>query len=154
MFGDLADLYQETVVDHSRNPRNFRRADGANREAKGENPLCGDRFFVSLTIENGRVADAGFLGDGCAISKASASLMTELVRGRTEEEAKRMLGVVKDACTGKSEPAAGSLSEEDGTRIGAISGVRSFPARVKCATLAWHALGAALDGQGAATTEA
>lgn len=140
MMSDLRELYQEVIVDHNRNPRNFGRPEGTNREAQGYNPLCGDKVTVYLRVENGVVADAAFEGSGCAISTASASLMTEALKGKTEAEAERLFedfhGMV-----------AGSGSHPDLGKLEVLSGVREFPARIKCATLAWHTLDAALKGK-------
>jgi len=141
MMSDLRELYQEVIVDHNRNPRNFGRPEGTNREAQGYNPLCGDKVTVYLRVENGVVADAAFEGSGCAISTASASLMTEALKGKTEAEAERLFedfhGMV-----------AGSGNHPDLGKLEVLSGVREFPARIKCATLAWHTLDAALKGKG------
>jgi nitrogen fixation NifU-like protein len=142
-MSDLRDLYQEVILDHSRQPRNFRRPAGANREARGDNPLCGDKVTVYLTFEDGKVKDVGFEGRGCAISMASASLMTEIVKGKTEAEARAIFERFHDEMTGKSlchGAAAGALD-----KLTVLSGVREYPMRVKCATLSWHTLVAALD---------
>jgi nitrogen fixation protein NifU and related proteins len=132
MMSDLRELYQEVIVDHNRNPRNFGRPEGTNREAQGYNPLCGDKVTVYLRVENGVVADAAFEGSGCAISTASASLMTE-----AQHLFEDFHGMV-----------AGSGSHPDLGKLEVLSGVREFPARIKCATLAWHTLDAALKGKG------
>lgn len=149
MSDNLRELYQETIFDHYRRPRNFGRPDGANREAQGYNPLCGDQVKVYLRVEDGVVKDAGFEGGGCAISTASASLMTESLKGRQEAEALRLLEEFQRMVTGAA-PAPGL------GKLEALAGVREFPQRVKCATLAWHTMRAALEqehGQEAVTTE-
>lgn len=144
----LSDLYQEVILDHNRRPRNFRAIDGATRQ-EGYNPLCGDRLTLYVKVEGGRVADVAFEGSGCAISKASASLMTEAVKGRTVAEARATFDAFQAMVTsplGSDVPDLGKLS--------ALSGVREFPTRVKCASLAWHTLKAALEGAaGAVSTE-
>jgi nitrogen fixation NifU-like protein len=135
---DLRTLYQDVIFDHNRHPRNFGKLEGANRIVEGFNPLCGDRLTLYLRVEDGVVRDVRFEGQGCAISTASASLMTESVKGKRLEEAERLFGQVHDMLTGRGEPAElGKLS--------VLSGVREFPARVKCATLAWHSLHSALE---------
>jgi nitrogen fixation protein NifU and related proteins len=136
----VSDLYQEVILDHNRRPRNFRKIDGATRQ-EGYNPLCGDRLVVYLALVDGRVADVAFEGSGCAISKASASLMTEAVKGRTVDEARALFDAFQRMVTtplGTEPPDMGKLS--------ALAGVREYPARVKCASLAWHTVRAALDG--------
>ena len=136
---EIADLYQELIVDHSRRPRNFRRLDHATHEAEGFNPLCGDKVKVYVDVDNGVVRNVGFEGEGCAISKASASLMTESVKGKTTAEVEKLFSQFRDLATGKdaADRALGKLA--------VFSGLRGFPTRVKCATLAWHTLHAALD---------
>jgi nitrogen fixation NifU-like protein len=155
MFDDLRELYQEVILDHSKNPRNFRHPEDANREAKGENPLCGDRLIVYLKVDgDGRIEDAAFLGNGCAISKASASIMTEMVRGRTREEADALFRSFHHLCTHDDPPPDDDrVREDDLERLQVLSGVRQFPVRVKCATLAWHAMDAAVHGGAKASTE-
>ena len=154
MFDDLRDLYQEVILDHGRKPRNFRRLEGANRVARGDNPLCGDRMelFVNLSPE-GRIADAAFQGRGCAISMASASLMTETVRGKTVEEAREMAARFREMAMTGTCPDCGGALEEEMDRLQALSGVHEYPSRVKCATLAWHTLNTALDGGKEASSE-
>jgi nitrogen fixation NifU-like protein len=139
-MGDLRDLYQEVILDHSRRPRNFRVLEGADRRAEGYNPLCGDRVTVYVRMEKGRVGEIGFQGSGCAISTASASMMTEALRGKSAEEAEALFRRFHEMLTGTS----GSAAEDLG-KLQAFSGVREFPIRVKCATLAWHAMRAALE---------
>jgi nitrogen fixation protein NifU and related proteins len=140
---DLRELYQETILDHSRRPRNFRLIDDADRKAEGLNPLCGDRVTIFVRLEDGAMKDVSFQGSGCAISTASASMMTEKVKGKTAEEALSLFEGFHDLVTGKSD-AAGNGSELGKLQV--FSGVSEFPIRVKCATLAWHALKAALTG--------
>ncbi|HEX7044758.1 MAG TPA: SUF system NifU family Fe-S cluster assembly protein [Burkholderiales bacterium] len=135
---DLRALYEEVILDHNRRPRNFRRVPaGSNRHATGHNPLCGDQLRLDLVIENGVIKDVGFDGAGCAISTASASLMTESIKGKTVEQAERLFRGVHDLLTQRGDP--GDLG-----KLRVLAGVRDYPARVKCATLAWHTLDAAL----------
>jgi nitrogen fixation NifU-like protein len=140
-MSDLRELYQAVILDHHKKPRNFRVLPGANRSADGFNPLCGDKVTVYLQIENGKVRDVSFQGSGCAISTASASVMTELLKGKTVEEAEAHFQKFHQLVTGDiSRPA-----ETSGLgKLAAFAGVREFPVRVKCATLAWHTLRAAL----------
>jgi nitrogen fixation NifU-like protein len=149
---DLRDLYQEVILDHGKNPRNFRHPGDANRHAEGDNPLCGDRLTVYLKIgHNGLVEDAAFEGRGCAISMASASMMTEIVAGKTQEEARALFRRFHDFVTGREEIDAGD--DEDLEKLIVLAGVKQFPMRVKCATLAWHTMTAAMDGENVVTTE-
>jgi nitrogen fixation protein NifU and related proteins len=151
-MSDLRELYQEVILDHSRKPRNFRRPAGANREARGDNPLCGDKVTVFLTLEDGRVKDVGFEGRGCAISMASASLMTEVLKGKTEAEVRALFDRFHDEMTGRSACHGAAAGELD--KLTVLSGVREYPMRVKCATLSWHTLMAALnDRHGRISTE-
>jgi nitrogen fixation NifU-like protein len=140
-MSELRDLYQEVILDHSKRPRNFRCLDAATHEAKGHNPLCGDRLTLWLDVKDGAIADIGFQGDGCAISKASASLMTEAVKGAPIAQARHLFDEFHDLLTGPAdaEPA------KDLDKLAVFTGVREFPVRVKCATLPWHTLVAALD---------
>lgn len=156
MLDELRELYQEVILDHGKNPRNFGRPDGANRQAEGYNPLCGDRLTVYVTLaDDGRIAEAAFEGKGCAISVASASLLTEVLKGRTVAEADALFDSFHRLCTDDAfDPAdAAALDEEAFERLQVLSGVKQFPVRVKCATLAWHTLHAALHGEGRTTTE-
>ena len=139
-MNDLRELYQEVILDHSRQPRNFGRPDPCNREAEGYNPLCGDRVTIFLQIEDDTVQDVCFEGNGCAISLASASLMTEFLKGKSVDEARAVFGRFHDAMTGEDAQDMASLD-----KLAVLSGVREFPMRVKCATLAWHTFTAALD---------
>ena len=155
MTFDLRELYQEVILDHAKQPRNFGHPPGCNRQAKGHNPLCGDRLTVYLTIEGGVVTDAAFDGAGCAISMASASLMTEMVKNKTEAEAHSLFKVFHAMVAG--DQAENPENPGDGADLGKLtvfSGVREYPVRVKCATLPWHAFAAALKGkQDDVTTE-
>jgi nitrogen fixation protein NifU and related proteins len=154
MFDDLRDLYQEVILDHGRKPRNFRRLEDADRSARGDNPMCGDRIelWVKLGAEGG-IADAAFQGRGCAISMASASLMTETVKGKTQAQAREMGEKFRAlAMTGVC-PDCGAEIAEEMERLAPLSGVHEFPSRVKCATLAWHTLNAALEGTKEASSE-
>ena len=134
------DLYQELILDHRKRPRNCHPMEGANRKAEGYNPLCGDKLKLYLKVEDGVVRDASFEGSGCAISTASASLMTESLKGKTREEAIKLLDKFHDLLTTDT-PAAKDLG-----KLVVFCGVRDYPARVKCATLAWHTLRSALEG--------
>lgn len=148
---ELRELYQEMILDHGREPRNFGRPEGANRQAHGDNPLCGDRIDIFLRLKDGVVADLGFEGAGCAISQASASMMTELLKGKTEAEVSALFDRFHALMTGKDDvPAPG---DDDLDKLVVLAGVRQFPMRVKCATLAWHTLNAALAGNEEVTTE-
>ena len=140
-MSDLRDLYQEVILDHNRHPHNFGELDGADRHADGHNPLCGDRLAVYVNLDGETIADVSFLGSGCAISKASASLMTDAVKGKTLPEARRLfeefLALVTDDAAVLDETSLGKLA--------VFAGVRDYPTRVKCASLAWHTLRAAVD---------
>jgi nitrogen fixation NifU-like protein len=149
---ELGDLYQEVILDHNRRPRNFHKMGEASRHAEGFNPLCGDRLTVYLELEGDVVRDVSFEGSGCAISKASASLMTESVKGRTLRSAETLFKSFHELVTGEAEGT--STTPNDLGKLVVFSGVRDFPVRVKCATLAWHTLRAALENrQEIATTE-
>ena len=143
-MSELRDLYQEVILDHGKRPRNFGPLPAANRHADGYNPLCGDKVTVTLVIEDGRVTDVKFTGVGCAISMASASLMTEAIKGKTEAELREMFQKFHAGLTVQDD-AAGAAALADLDKLAVFGGVREFPARVKCATLAWHTLVAALD---------
>lgn len=145
-MSDLRDLYQEVILDHNRRPRNFGPLEAPTASADGRNPLCGDEMTVRLRVEDGRIVEARFEGQGCAISKASASMMTEAVTGKPVDEARALFKKFQDLVTGKSEE---DDAEERLGKLAVFSGVREFPARVKCAVLAWHTLKAALDRPGA-----
>ncbi len=140
MPDDLTDLYQSIILDHNRAPRNFRPMEGEARSAEGRNPLCGDQLTVWLRVEGDRIEDASFVGQGCAISKASASIMTAAVKGRSHAEAMALFERFHDLVTGHGPSAADAPRDS----IAAFAGVARFPVRVKCASLAWHAMRAAL----------
>jgi nitrogen fixation NifU-like protein len=144
-MSDLRELYQELIIDHSKRPRNFKVLETANRKLEGYNPLCGDKITLFLELEHDRVQNVSFQGSGCAISTASASVMTESVKGKTLAEAEALFDVFHQMVMGKP-PAAGNAPELG--KLAVFSGVSEFPARVKCATLAWHTLHAALQGKG------
>jgi nitrogen fixation NifU-like protein len=141
-MSELSDLYQEVILDHNRKPRNFRVIDPATASQEGYNPLCGDRLKLFLNVENGVITDVAFQGSGCAISKASASLMTEAVKGKTVDQARALFEQFHHMIT--SPP--GSPLPEMG-KLAVLSGIREFPTRVKCAGLAWHTLKAAVSDQ-------
>ena len=142
---DLRDLYQQVVLDHNRSPRNFREIPDANRTAEGTNPLCGDEITIYLRVEDDIVKDASFKGSGCAISQASASLMTSAVKGKTKDEADGLFRAFHAMVT--ASPDAKPDTKKLG-KLAALAGVRQFPARVKCANLPWHTLHEALIGEG------
>jgi len=142
-MADLRELYQDTILDHSKKPRNFREIPGASAKAVGHNPLCGDRVTVYLRLDDGNIADIAFIGQGCAISKASASLMTEAVKGKSKAEATRLFERFRKMVTGRpGDPIDASLG-----KLAVLSGVCEFPVRVKCASLPWHTLEAALEAK-------
>jgi nitrogen fixation NifU-like protein len=137
MFDDLTDLYQQVILDHSKSPRNFHKLENANRTAQGHNPLCGDHYTIYALMDGDRIKDISFQGSGCAISKASASILTDTLKGKTKAEVKALFDKVHDMVT-----------------TGKVNGVHKFPARVKCAILPWHAVVAAVEGnQEPVTTE-
>ncbi len=145
---DLRELYQEVILDHTRNPRNFRALPDATATAAGNNPLCGDRVTVYLRMDGDRIVDATFQGQGCAISKSSASLMTEAVKGRTKAEAEALFDRFHELITGKDTAAdAQALG-----KLAVFQGVSEFPLRVKCASLAWHTLKSALESKAGTVT--
>ena len=150
-MADLRDLYQEVILEHSKAPRNYRELNDADHKAEGFNPLCGDHFTVYLHIEGDSIRDITFQGSGCAISKASASMMTQSLKGKTKKEAEELFQKFHKVVTGQA--ASNGNSTELG-KLAVFSGVSEFPVRVKCATLAWHTLQAALEGkQDAVSTE-
>ena len=156
MDDDIRALYQEVILDHGKNPRNFRHPDDAPLEAHGNNPLCGDKLTVYVRLGEGEtIEDAAFEGRGCAISIASASMMTGILRGKTVAEMERLFGAFHAMCTGDGEidPAAAQEFEDDMDKLRVLSGVKQFPMRVKCATLAWHTVNAAILGEQEASTE-
>ena len=149
-MSELSELYQQVILDHNKKPRNFRKMEDANRHAEGYNPLCGDQLTVYLQLEDEVVRDVSFEGSGCAISKAAASMMTQSVKGKTKQEAETLFGEFHRMVTGE-------LDEEAEThhlgRLTIFAGVRDFPVRVKCATLPWHTLHAALNKEDQISTE-
>ncbi len=142
-MSDLRELYQQVILDHNKNPRNFREMADATRHVDGYNPLCGDHYTIYVKTEGENIAEVSFTGSGCAISKASASVMSSTVKGKSKEEAERLFDTFHRLVTGD----ASGLSAADLGRLAAFSGVSEFPARVKCATLAWHTLKSALEGR-------
>ena len=147
-MADLRELYQQIILDHNRAPRNFKLLEDANHEAAGDNPLCGDKIHVYLRVEDGVIQDVGFQGSGCAISKASTSLMTAAVKGRTTDEAEDLFQRFHAMVTGPEN----EVNRQALGKLGAFGGVRQFPARVKCASLPWHTLRAALENSKAAVS--
>jgi nitrogen fixation protein NifU and related proteins len=145
---NLSDLYQEVILDHNRRPRNYRRIEAASHHAEGYNPLCGDRFTIFMRINGDRIEDLAFEGSGCAISKASASLMTDRLKGSTVAEARDLFHRFHRMVTTPPDKEV-----EDLGKLSALAGVREFPVRVKCASLAWHTLKAAMDRQEKTSTE-
>ena len=141
---DLKDLYQEIIVDHNRAPRNFREMENADITAEGYNPLCGDKLTVYIKLDDDVISDVSFQGEGCAISVASASLMTDQLMGKTEAEAEKIFETFHELVTDRDS----EIDLEKVGKLGALAGVREFPARVKCATLCWHTLNSALDDHG------
>ena len=143
---NLKELYQEIILDHGKNPRNLRRTENFNKDAKGHNPLCGDKVHVYLKLnENKKVEDISFEGQGCAISMASASIMTDLVKGKEEFEIKEIVNDFLDMIKEKDQLNSNILNEDDKTKLMCLSGVKQYPMRVKCATLSWHTLTSAID---------
>jgi nitrogen fixation protein NifU and related proteins len=144
MDESLRELYQDVILDHSKHPRHYGALEGATNTAEGHNPLCGDRVKINLIVDaNGRIADIKFEGRGCAISQASASMMTDMVAGRTIAEAEKLMGGFLHLVKGED---ATELEGEDRERLDVMAGVSAFPMRVKCATLAWHTMKSALEG--------
>ena len=144
---NLKELYQEIILEHGKNPRNLRKTENFNKEAKGHNPICGDMVHVYLKLnENKKIEDVSFEGSGCAISMASASIMTSLIKGREEKDTKEIvedfLGMIKE----KPELSSKNLNEDEKTKLMCLSGVKQYPMRVKCATLSWHTLTSAIAG--------
>jgi nitrogen fixation NifU-like protein len=147
-MSDLNELYQEVILDHNRRPRNFRTIDPASHRADGHNPLCGDRLSLYLQVDAGQIADVAFQGSGCAISKASASMMTDAVKGHSVAEAQALFERFHRMVTTPPDQPVENLG-----KLSVLAGVREFPVRVKCASLAWHTLKAALDRQTVVSTE-
>lgn len=146
-MSDLRELYHEVIVDHCKSPRNFRKLETANHKAEGHNPLCGDELTVYLQVVDDRIADISFEGSGCAISKASASMMTQRLKGKTTEEADTVFEAFHEMVTGKTDADSDLLG-----KLAVFSGVCEYPVRVKCASLAWHTMHAALEGKDEAVT--
>jgi nitrogen fixation NifU-like protein len=146
-MSEIRELYQEVILDHNKSPRNFRVMKDATQEVNGFNPLCGDKLVVYLKVQDGAVIDVSFQGSGCAISQASASMMTEMVKGKSETEAKKLFERFHAMLSGKAEPDHDALG-----KLAVFHGVNEYPARVKCATLAWHTLKTALDGKAEVTS--
>jgi nitrogen fixation NifU-like protein len=142
MDAELRELYQQVILDHNKSPRNFKKLENANHTAEGYNPLCGDKINIYMEVENGIVKDLSFLGSGCAISKASASLMSTIIKGKTKEEAEKIFEKFHDLVTG-------NLTDEEEIeelgKLAVFAGVKDFPVRVKCASLAWHTMISALN---------
>ncbi len=149
-MSELSDLYQEVILDHNKNPRNFREIENADKRADGNNPLCGDKLQVFVKMDGDIVEDVAFVGSGCAISKASASMMTQTVKGKTKEEAEKMFDEFHRMVTGKLDIEA---DENSLGKLRIFAGVLEFPARVKCASLSWHTVNAALQGEEEVSTE-
>ena len=149
-MSELSDLYQETILEHNKNPRNFREIEGADKTADGNNPLCGDALRVYVDLDGDKIADVAFKGSGCAISKASASMMTQTVKGKTREEAEALFDEFHKMVTGDLDI---ETEENDLGKLKIFAGVLEFPARVKCASLSWHTLNAALHGEDVISTE-
>ena len=143
-MSEIRELYQQVILDHNKSPRNYRRPEGANRTSEGFNPLCGDHLHVFLKVREGVIQDIGFEGSGCAISKASASLMTTALKGLKTDEVEALFRRFHDMVTGDVEQAPDT---EGLGKLAVFAGVREFPARVKCASLAWHTMHAALEGK-------
>ena len=145
---DLKQLYQDIILEHGKSPRNLGKCEGYSHEAKGYNPLCGDKVHVYLKLDSGKkVQSLTFEGEGCAISLASASIMTELVKGKSFEEAKEIMDAFINMIKNTSEIQSNHLDEDQKTKLMSLSGVKQFPMRVKCATLSWHTLNSAMEGK-------
>ena len=143
---NLKELYQEIILDHGKNPRNLRKTENFNKDAKGHNPLCGDKVHIYLKLnENKKVEDISFEGEGCAISMASASIMTDLVRGKEENDVKEIVSKFLEMIKEKDEIKTNLLKDDEKTKLMCLSGVKQYPMRVKCATLSWHTLVSAID---------
>jgi len=145
---DLKDLYREVILDHNRSPRNFGKLDPCDHKAEGRNPLCGDRYEVFVTMQEGRIQEIGFVGEGCAISKASASVMTDLLKGKTPEEVAAFFKSFQALVTGENK----KPDLEELGKLAVFAGVSAFPVRVKCAILPWYTIQAALKGEGEPVT--
>ena len=152
MSDDLRELYQDIILDHGRHPRNFHALEHPTHLARGHNPLCGDRVTVYLAIDGDKIADVSFEGRGCAISTASSSLMTEVLKGKSLDEARKLFAQFHAKVTGGAPEAVPEALEEDAERLEPLTGVKAYPVRVKCATLPWHAFEAALKSDLAGAT--
>src|SRR5216110_2118206 len=141
MFDDLTELYQQVILDHSKSPRNFHKLENATSTAQGHNPLCGDHYTIYARMEGDRIKDLSFQGSGCAISKASASILTDTLKGKTKAEVKVLFDKVHDMVT------TGNVNGGDIGKLAVFAGVHKFPTRVKCAILPWHAVVAAVEGK-------
>ena len=150
-MSDLSQLYQEVILDHNKSPRNYRKCDSCNHQSEGYNPLCGDHLWIYIDLENDKIKDISFQGNGCAISKSSASLMTSILKGKTKKEAEELFNVFHQVVTSK----IGDEIDLSGLgKLAVFSGVRDYPARVKCASLAWHTmLNALKEKENLTTTE-
>ena len=145
---DLKELYQEIILDHGKNPRNLRKGENFNKDAKGHNPLCGDKVHIYLKLnENKKIEDISFEGEGCAISMASASIMTGLIKGKEEPQVKEIVKDFLDMIKEKPELSSKNLQEDEKTKLMCLSGVKQYPMRVKCATLSWHTLTSAMENK-------
>ena len=143
---NLKELYQEIILDHGKNPRNLRKTENFNKDAKGHNPLCGDKVHIYLKLnENKKVEDISFEGQGCAISMASASIMTDLLRGKEENDVKEIVNDFLEMIKEKNEINTNLLKDDEKTKLMCLSGVKQYPMRVKCATLSWHTLTSAIE---------
>ncbi|MEN3326250.1 MAG: nitrogen fixation protein NifU [Acidobacteriota bacterium] len=149
-MSELSELYQQVILDHNKKPRNFRKLETTNHSAEGFNPLCGDQLTIYLNLENDTVKEVGFEGSGCAISKAAASMMTQAVKGKSKEEAENLFQEFHSMVTGELNE---ETEENSLGNLKIFAGVREFPVRVKCATLAWHTLHAALNKEAQVSTE-
>ncbi len=155
-MSELSELYQQVILDHNKKPRNFRKLETANHSAEGYNPLCGDQLTVYLNLEDDAVKDISFEGSGCAISKAAASMMTQAVKGKSKQQAEQLFSEFHGMVTGEEERPEDKDDENAAHGLGNLrvfAGVREFPVRVKCATLAWHTMHAALNNQETISTE-
>jgi len=143
---NLKELYQEIILDHGKNPRNLRKTENFNKDAKGYNPLCGDKVHIYLKLnENKKVEDISFEGQGCAISMASASIMTDMIKGKKKNEVKEIINDFLEMIKEKDEIKTNLLKDDEKTKLMCLSGVKQYPMRVKCATLSWHTLTSAID---------
>ena len=149
-MSELSELYQQVILDHNKKPRNFRKLENADRSAEGYNPLCGDHLTVYLKLNNDSVSDISFEGSGCAISKAAASMMTQAIKGKTRDQIEKLFSAFHEMVTGETDD---EIASNVLGNLEIFSGVREFPVRVKCATLPWHTMHAALNNEGTVSTE-